>query len=66
MTGNPKENEKGGERKHKPLLDPKQPRINVGDTGGEYAGRHPTPDEDGPDIVQPGGATTSNETTRAQ
>jgi hypothetical protein len=66
MTGKSKETEKRGQHKRKNLLDPEQPRITVTDTGGEYAGRHPTPDEEGPDIVQPGGATTSNETTRAQ
>lgn len=66
MTGkeqNPDEPEK---KTHKTLLDPDKPRITVTDTGGAYAGRHPAPDESGPDIVQPGGATTSNETTRAQ
>jgi hypothetical protein len=66
MTGKAQSDGKPKTKKRKRLLDPNQPRLNVTDTGGEYAGRHPTPDESGPDIVQPGGATTSNETTRAQ
>ncbi|MGH6888959.1 MAG: hypothetical protein ACREHF_07155 [Rhizomicrobium sp.] len=66
MTGKAEESEKGRQKKQKRLLDPDQPRITVTNSGGEYAGRHPTPDEDGPDIVQPGGTSTSNETTRSQ
>lgn len=66
MTDNTQAENEHGNQKPKPLLDPKQPRITVTDTGGNYAGRHPTPEESGPEIVQPGGATTRNETTRAQ
>lgn len=40
--------------KKKKMLDPHAPRVNVTDTGGEYAGGHPEPDERGPDIVHPG------------
>jgi hypothetical protein len=40
--------------KKRMLLDPDAPRENVTDTGGEYAGRHPEPREEGPDIVHPG------------
>ncbi|HEY3779370.1 MAG TPA: hypothetical protein VGL35_15060 [Rhizomicrobium sp.] len=66
MTGKTQHAGKQEKKKRKSLLDPNKPRITVTNTGGEYAGRHPTPDEGGPDIVQPGGATTTNETTRAQ
>jgi hypothetical protein len=40
------------EKKKKPLLDPKQPREDVTETGGEYAGRYPN--ESSPGIVSPG------------
>ncbi|HEX4159773.1 MAG TPA: hypothetical protein VHY79_15005 [Rhizomicrobium sp.] len=39
-------------KKIKPLLDPNQPREDVTETGGEYAGRYPT--DNGPGIVSPG------------
>ncbi len=43
------------EKKRKPLLDPNQPREDVTETGGEYAGKYPT--DSGPDIVKPGTGT---------
>jgi hypothetical protein len=48
----------------KPLLDPNQPREDVTETGGEYAGKHPT--ESNPDIVKPGtGGQATGQTTRS-
>lgn len=38
--------------KKKLLLDPNQPREDVTETGGEYAGRYPT--DGGPGIASPG------------
>ena len=50
--------------KRKPLLDPNGPRVNVTDTGGEYAGRRPESQQEGPGIVHPGaGGEAAGQTT---
>lgn len=46
------------EKKKKPLLDPNQPREDVTETGGEYAGKYPT--DRGPGIVNPGPGTQAD------
>ena len=46
------------EEKRKPLLDPNQPREDVTETGGEYAGKY-TADK-GPGIVSPGPGTQAD------
>lgn len=57
------EEEKSGKKR---LLDPKQPREDVTETGGEYAGKHGEPGKNGPDIVHPGpGAQAPGQTTRS-
>lgn len=60
----PEKRRNSGSRKKEKLLDPGQPRVNVAETGGEFAGRHPAPDE--PDIVRPGtGGQATGQTTRS-
>jgi hypothetical protein len=49
-------------KKKKPLLDPNQPREDVTETGGEYAGKYPT--DSGPGIITPGtGVQADGQTT---
>ena len=63
-TDKQKNSEKESQPPKKRLLDPDQPREDVTETGGEYAGRHPT--ESSPDIVKPGtGAQATGQTTRS-
>jgi hypothetical protein len=47
----PSEKQTEAEKKIKPLLDPNQPREDVTETGGNYAGRYPT--DSGPGIASP-------------
>jgi hypothetical protein len=46
-----KEKQTEAEKKRKPLLDPNQPREDVTETGGNYAGRYPT--DGGPGLASP-------------
>jgi hypothetical protein len=47
-----KDKQTEAEKKTKPLLDPNQPREDVTETGGEYAGKYPA--DNGPGIAGPG------------